>query len=58
MATKFKVGDEVKLNVVAPQGTIMELSVNQDGDIQYLVPYTDNGVEQQRWFNEDDLLAV
>lgn len=58
MAAKFKVGDEVKLNVSVPQGAIQALSVSQEGDIEYLIPYVENGVEQERWFSEDDLIAV
>ena len=59
MAASFKVGQQVKLIAVVPQGPVKALSVNQDGDIQYLVEWTDtDGVVQERWFKEDQLTKV
>lgn len=56
MAASYKVGQEVKVITVVPKGPVKALSVNQDGDIQYLVEYVDaNAVVQQRWFQEDEL---
>jgi uncharacterized protein YodC (DUF2158 family) len=59
MAATFKIGQEVKLIAEVPQGAVKELSVNQDGDIQYLVAWTDvQGEDQSRWFSEDTLALV
>lgn len=59
MAANFKPGAQVKLNVAQPQGEVVQLSVSQEGDIQYLVEYTDpQGVAQQRWFTEEELAGV
>jgi uncharacterized protein YodC (DUF2158 family) len=59
MAASFKVGQEVKVKIPVPQGLVSALSVSQEGDIQYLVSWTDaNGVSQERWFSEDDLVEV
>ena len=59
MAASFKPGAQVKLNVVVPQGEVKQLTVNQDGDIQYLVEYTDVvGETHQRWFKEDELVGA
>jgi uncharacterized protein YodC (DUF2158 family) len=59
MAASFKVGQEVKVVSPVPQGVVSALSVNQEGDIQYLVAWTDvNKVSQERWFSEDDLVEV
>ena len=59
MAASFKIGQEVKVVAVIPEGPVVELSVNQDGDIQYKVQFTDvDGVMQERWFNEDELASV
>jgi uncharacterized protein YodC (DUF2158 family) len=59
MAASFKIGDVVELNKPNPSGPVKALSVNQEGDIQYLVSYVDaNGVEQERWFKEDELNKV
>lgn len=59
MAASFKVGQEVKLVVVVPQGPVAALSVDPEGNIQYLVSYKDvNGVDQSRWFSEHELTQV
>ena len=59
MAASYKVGQEVKVNIPVPQGLVSTLSVSQEGDIQYLVSWTDvNDVSQERWFSEDDLVEV
>lgn len=59
MAANFKPGAQVKLNVTLPQGEVKQLDVNQDGDIQYLVEYTDAaGDVHQRWFKEDELIGA
>jgi uncharacterized protein YodC (DUF2158 family) len=55
---KFKKGEVVKLQVVVPEGPVLALRMDEDGNVQYLVGWTDaNGVEQQRWFDEDQLVA-
>lgn len=59
MAASFKIGQEVQLIAVVPQGPVEQLSVDQDGNIQYLVTYQDNdGDTQSRWFKEDELKSV
>ncbi|NBW18155.1 MAG: hypothetical protein EBR82_60290 [Caulobacteraceae bacterium] len=59
MAANFKINDEVRLNKPAPQGSILQLGVDQEGNISYLVLWTDaEGNTQQRWFKEDDLVKV
>lgn len=59
MATKFIKGQEVKLNAVVPQGPVMKLRMDEDGQFFYLVMWTDaQGVEQSRWFKEEELVAV
>lgn len=58
MAASFKIGDTVKVAAPAPQGGVQKLAVNQSGDIQYLVEYTDAEGTQQRWFNEEDLVKA
>jgi hypothetical protein len=59
MAANFKPGAQVKLNVTTPQGEVKQLDVNQEGDIQYLVEYTDaSGDMHQRWFKEDELVGA
>lgn len=59
MATMFKKGDTVKLDVVVPQGPVEALRMNEDGDVQYLISWTDaTGVVQSRWFDEAQLTAA
>jgi hypothetical protein len=59
MATTFVKNQEVKLNVVVPQGPVQALRMNEDGQFFYLVVWTDaNGGEQRRWFKEEELVAV
>lgn len=59
MAASFKVGQEVELISVVPKGPVTQLSVDQEGNIEYLVAYQDNdGDSQSRWFKEHELKAV
>lgn len=59
MATAFKKGDVVKLASVVPQGPVLALRIDDSGIIQYLVEWVDaNGVTQQRWFDEDQLMGA
>lgn len=56
---KFKKGEEVKLIAVVPKGPVLALRMDEDGNVQYLIGWTDeNGAKQQRWFDEDQLQAV
>jgi uncharacterized protein YodC (DUF2158 family) len=59
MATKFKQNDVVKLNVAVPQGPVQAFRMLEDGTVQCLVQWEDaDGVTQERWFNEDDLIGA
>lgn len=59
MSTKFKKGQEVKLQAVLPQGPVIALRMDEDGVFYYLVEWTDeSGAKQQRWFEESQLSAV
>jgi uncharacterized protein YodC (DUF2158 family) len=58
MAT-FKKGDVVKLAGVVPQGPVIGMRMDNDGNVSYLIEWADaNGNTQQRWFAESDLAAV
>lgn len=58
MAAKFKIGDAVKVNAVVPNGPIKQFRMTDDGTIQCLIEWEDaDGVAQERWFNEDDLVG-
>jgi len=59
MATAFKKGDVVKLVSVVPQGPVQSMRMDDDGNVQYLVSWTDSdGLEQQRWFDEAQLTGA
>lgn len=59
MATKFKKGDTVKVSAVVPEGPIQAFRMDEDGIVYCMLSWTDvNGVAQERWFNEADLVKV
>lgn len=54
----FKKGELVKLKAVVPSGPVEKMRMDDDGNIQYLIEWADeNGAMQQRWFDEDQLVA-
>lgn len=54
----FKKGDVVKLKAVIPTGPVLAMRMDEDGNIQCLVEWTDaDGKAQQRWFDQDQLVA-
>ena len=59
MAANFKIGQEVKVASIVPQGPVLALAVTPEGEIQYLIGYTDvDSIAQERWFKEDELTSV
>jgi hypothetical protein len=59
MATKYTKNQNVRMKSVVPQGPVVALRMNEDGQFFYLVEWTDaDGVKQQRWFEESELEAV
>lgn len=57
MATKFKKGERVELDMVVPKGAVQSLRMDEDGTVYCLIEWDDkDGNSQQRWFAEDDLL--
>lgn len=59
MATKYTKNQTVRLKSVVPQGPVVALRMNEDGQFFYLVEWTDaDGVKQQRWFEESELEAA
>lgn len=58
MAT-FKKGDTVKVKATIPQGPVESMRMDEDGNVQYLISWTDaDEVTQSRWFDEDQLTAA
>lgn len=56
--SNFKKGDVVKLIAVIPTGPVLAMRMDEDGNIQCLVEWTDaDGKAQQRWFDQDQLVA-
>ena len=55
----FKKGEVVKVKGVVPQGPIQAFRMDEDGIIWCLIEWTDvDGLVQQRWFKEDDLVGA
>jgi hypothetical protein len=55
----FKKGDTVKLVAVIPQGPVESMRMDEDGNVQYLISWTDlNGNVHSRWFDEAQLASV
>lgn len=59
MTTKFVKNQSVRLKVSTPEGPIVALRMDEDGQFFYLVQWTDaEGESQQRWFKEEELESV
>jgi uncharacterized protein YodC (DUF2158 family) len=59
MAMAFKKGDVVRVKAVVPEGPVIALRMTEDGVIYYLIEWTDtDGISQQRWFAEDQLMGA
>lgn len=59
MATKFVKGQEVKANAVVPQGPVVALRMDEDGNFFYRIDWVDAaGQQHTRWFAEAELVAV
>lgn len=59
MATKFKKGQEVKVRAVTPQGAVQKLRMDEDGEVYCFLSWVDaDGVAQERWFKESDLVEA
>jgi hypothetical protein len=55
----FKKGDTVKVVAVIPQGPVESMRMDEDGNVQYLLSWTDvNGVAHTRWFDEAQLTTA
>jgi hypothetical protein len=54
----FKKGDVVKVNTVLPEGPIIKMRMDDDGTIYYLLAWTSDGLEHERWFTEDQLVSA
>ena len=56
---EFKKGEDVKLKAVIPAGPVLAMRMDEDGIVSYLIEWNDlEGVAQQRWFTEDQLVSV
>jgi hypothetical protein len=54
-----KKGDVVRVKAVVPEGPVIALRMTEDGVIYYLIEWIDtDGISQQRWFAEDQLMGA
>jgi uncharacterized protein YodC (DUF2158 family) len=59
MATKFQKGETVRLDKTVPQGPVVKLRMDEEGNFFYLVKWTEaDGVTKSRWFAENELVAA
>lgn len=59
MATTFSKGQVVKVNAVVPQGPVIAFRMDDEGNVSYLIEWQSvDGVTQQRWFREAELVAA
>jgi hypothetical protein len=55
----FKKGDIVKVVSVIPEGPVESMRMDEDGNVQYLISWTDaDNNKQTRWFDEASLIAA
>ena len=55
----FKKGDVVKAAAVVPEGPVEKLRMDEDGNVQYQISWTDaEGNTHTRWFSESVLIAA
>jgi uncharacterized protein YodC (DUF2158 family) len=59
MATTFQKGQTVRLNKAVPEGQVIKLRMDENGNFFYLMRWVDeNGNTKSRWFAEDELVAA
>ena len=59
MAILFNKGDVVKVTASTIQGAVLDIVLNADYVLLYLIAYTNaEGVEHQRWYKEPQLSKV
>jgi hypothetical protein len=59
MPTTYTKNQNVRLKAIVPQGPVIALRMNEDGEFFYLVQWTDaNDKAQRRWFREEELEAA
>jgi hypothetical protein len=58
MSTKFKKDELVRVNAVVPSGPVQKIRMTEDGEVFYMISWTDaRGMLQTRWFSESELAA-
>jgi hypothetical protein len=54
----FKKNDVVRAKVTVPQGPVVKLRMDDDGNVEYLVEWSDGEATHQRWYTEDQIEAA
>lgn len=55
----FKKGDTVRVKAVVPEGPVLALRMDEDGNVSYLIEWVDaEGNSHQRWFVEEELTGA
>ena len=58
MAILFNKGDKVKVATSDLQGPVLDITLDGDYVLQYLVEFTMNDAQHQRWFKETEISKV
>ena len=58
MAIVFNKSDNVKIANSELQGPVLDITLDRDYVLQYLVEFTMNGTQHQRWFKETEISKV
>ena len=58
MASVFKKDDVVRVTVVVPQGPVQSIRMDENGNVQYLISWTNGDKQEERWFDESVLVTV
>lgn len=58
MASQFKKDDVVRVQMVVPQGPVLKVRMDDDGNVQYLVSWTNGDKQEERWFDESALVLA
>ncbi len=58
MASQFKKGDTVRVKVLVPEGPVLKVRMDEEGNVQYLVSWTNGDRVEERWFDESMLTSA
>lgn len=58
MSSKFKKEDVLRVQMVVPEGPVQKIRMDDDGNVQYLISWTNGNKQEERWFDESVLVLA